>query len=98
MHSEIWYVYMLLCNQKTFYIGITNDLINRIKQHKNKQSFFTKKFSELELVYCEKYKTKFEAAKREKQLKGWSKVKKQKLIKGELGVNTCTEQALEYLH
>ena len=91
-------LYMLLCNQKTFYIGITNDLINRIKQHKNKQSLFTKKFSDLELVYCEKYTTKFEAGKREKQLKGWSRVKKQKLIKGELGVNTCTEQVLEYLY
>jgi len=54
---------------------------------------FTKKFSELKLVYCERYQTKFNAAKREKQLKGWGRAKKQKLIKGELGVNTCTELA-----
>lgn len=89
---------MLLCDQKTFYIGITPELIDRFKEHKNKLSFFTKKFSDLKLIYCEKYDDKFEAAKREKQLKGWSKAKKQKLIKGELGVNTCTEQMLKYLY
>lgn len=50
-----WFVYMLLCDKKTFYIGITNNLKNRINQHKNKLSFFTKKFSDLKLVYCEKY-------------------------------------------
>ena len=81
---------MLLCDQKTFYIGITNDLINRLKTHKNKESFFTRKFSDIELVYCEKYKTKKEVAKREKQLKGWSRAKKQMLIDGKLGINTCT--------
>jgi putative endonuclease len=91
MHSKIWYVYMLLCNQKTFYIGITNDLINRIKQHKNKQSFFTKKFSDVRLIYCERYQSKHLAAIREKQIKGWSRAKKQMLIKGKLGINTCTE-------
>jgi len=45
----------------------------------------------LKLAYCEKYRNKYEAAIREKQLKGWSHSKKQKLISGELGINTCTE-------
>jgi len=91
--NKDWYVYMLLCNQKTFYIGITPDLLSRFREHKKKESFFTKKFSDLKLVYCEKYRNKFEAAKREKQFKGWSRAKKQMLIKGKLGVNTCTEFA-----
>ena len=91
MHNEGWYVYMLLCDQKTFYVGITTDLINRIKQHKNKKSFFTKKFSDVKLVYCERYRNKHQAAVREKQIKGWSRAKKQMLIKGKLGINTCTE-------
>lgn len=93
MTNVIWYVYLLLCDQKTFYVGITDDLRKRIDSHKKKESFFTKKFSDLQLVYCEKYANKYEAAKREKQLKGWSKAKKQKLISGELGINTCTEYA-----
>jgi len=84
------YVYMLLCDQKTFYVGITNDLKKRIEERRNKESFFTKKFSKLKLVYCEKYQSKNEAAKRERQLKGWNKAKKQKLIDGKLGINTCT--------
>ena len=93
MKQEIWYVYILLCDQKTFYVGITNDLKNRIKQHKTRQSFFTKKFSDIHLVYCEKYSTDHEAALREQQLKGWSRTKKEKLINGKLGINVCTEFA-----
>lgn len=86
----VWYVYLLLCNGKTFYVGITNDLVNRIREHKNKQSFFTKKFFQIKLIYCEKYLTKKEAVKREKQFKGWSRTKKQMLIDGKLGINNCT--------
>ncbi|MEK9134960.1 MAG: GIY-YIG nuclease family protein [Patescibacteria group bacterium] len=89
----MWFVYMLLCDRKTFYIGITDNLVFRIENHKNKESFFTKKFSEIKLVYCEKYHSKHEAAIREKQFKGWSRAKKQLLIKGKLGINTCTELA-----
>ena len=82
---------MLLCDQKMYYVGITNDLVNRIKQHKLKKSFFTKKFSDLKLVYCEQHKSEHKSAVREKQIKGWSHTKKQMLIDGKLGINTCTE-------
>ena len=86
----MWYVYMLLCDQKIFYVGITNDLVHRIEQHYKKKSFFTKKFSEIRLVYCEKHKSKKAAVKREKQIKRWSRAKKQMLIDGKLGINSCT--------
>jgi len=91
--QKYWYLYMLLCEQKTYYIGITNDLVDRINRHKKKESFFTKKFSDLKLIYCEQYNDKHEAAIREKQLKGWSRAKKQMLIDGKLGRNICTEYA-----
>ena len=91
MITENWYTYILLCDQKTFYVGMTNDLKNRIIQHKTKQSFFTKKFSDIRLVYCEKYSSNHEAALRERQIKGWNRTKKQMLINGKLGINTCTE-------
>lgn len=90
-NTSSWFVYMLLCDQKTFYVGITTDLKKRITDHRNKQSFFTKQFSDLNLVYCEKYMTEHDAALREKQLKGWSRAKKQLLINGMLGINVCTE-------
>jgi len=62
----MWYVYLLLCDQKTFYVGITTNIVKRTREHTNKESFFTKKFSDIELVYCEKYMTEHEAAIREK--------------------------------
>lgn len=85
-----WYLYMLLCDQKIYYVGISDNLTNRFIQHINKQSFYTKQFSDLKFVYAEKYRNKSEAAKREQQIKGWSKAKKQLLINGRLGYNTCT--------
>ena len=91
MNIQPWYVYILLCDRKTFYIGITKSIRDRLLKHKNHLSFFTKKFSEVELVYCEKYENKYEAAGREKQFKGWSRAKKQMLISGRLGHNRCTE-------
>lgn len=95
--KEHWYVYMLLCDGKTFYVGITPDIVHRISQHKQKDSFFTKKFSHLECVYCERYPIEHEAAVREKQLKGWSHAKKQMLIDGKVGINICTGFAVALL-
>jgi len=92
-NNHDWFVYMLLCDKKAFYIGITNDLARRIENHRNKNSFFTKKFSKLKLIYCEKYQLEKAAVEREKQLKGWSRAKKQLLINGKLGINSCTEFA-----
>ena len=89
----MWYLYMLLCDNKFFYIGITNNLIQRFNKHKNGNTKSAKEFSLIKFVYCEKYNNKFDAAKREKQLKGWSKAKKQMLISERLGINVCTEFA-----
>jgi len=66
-------------------------LKSRLLAHKNKETFFTKKFSNIQLAYCEEYQTKSKAVKREKQLKGWSRAKKQMLIDGKLGINRRTE-------
>lgn len=66
---------------------MTNNLQRRLNEHKEKESFFTKKFSGIKLVYAEKYKSEKEAIGREKQLKGWGRAKKQKLLNGELGIN-----------
>lgn len=89
--NKPWFVYLLLCNKKTFYVGITIDVKNRLFEHKNKESLFTKKFSQIKIVYYEKYTIEKDAVNREKQLKGWSRVKKQMLIDGKLGYNRFTE-------
>ena len=75
-----WLVYILLCDQKIFYVGMTSNLEERLIDHKNGYSPYTKKFSEIELVCQENYKTRTEAERREIQLKGWSVAKKKALI------------------
>ena len=78
-----WFVYILLCDNRKFYVGVTDNLKRRVEQHKKKQSFYTKQFSIIELVHCEKYSTRQQAEHREQQLKGWSAAKKKALIKGD---------------
>ena len=75
-----YFVYILLCDQKTFYIDITKNLEKRLLEHKSKQSFFTKKFFDIVMVYSEQCDDLQSATKREKQLKGWSFAKKKALI------------------
>jgi predicted GIY-YIG superfamily endonuclease len=87
----MWHVYLLLCDQKTFYVGITDNPKERLSEHRAGKSLFTKKFSDIQFVYCENYPDKHQAALRERQIKGWSRAKKQMLIDGKLGYNVCTE-------
>lgn len=77
-----WFVYILLCDQKTYYIGITHNLEQRLKSHKLKQNIATKEFSDLRLVYKEEHLIRHNAERRERQLKGWTFAKKKALIEG----------------
>jgi len=75
-------VYILLCCDNSFYIGFTINLTKRLKNHNNKQgSFYLRSKLPVKLVYYETCPTKEEAIKREKQIKGWSRIKKINLIK-----------------
>ena len=68
-----YFVY-ILANQKngTLYIGVTNDLVKRVWEHKNKFiKGFTNKYSVDRLLYYEVYEDIYAAIYREKQLKGW---------------------------
>ena len=79
----MWFVYILFCDQKMFYVGISQNVQQRLLQHKTGKSQFTKQFSDLKLVYVEKGFNKKSAEIREKQLKGWSRAKKKALINGD---------------
>lgn len=64
------------------YAGVTDNLIKRVWQHKNKLvDGFTKKYNLTKLVYYEVFESIIEAIKREKQIKGGSRRKKIDLIK-----------------
>ncbi len=76
-----YYVYILSNEAKTLYIGITNNLERRIYEHKNKLiDGFTKKYNLTKLVYYETTSEVKDAITREKQLKGWLRMKKITLI------------------
>lgn len=82
-----YFVYILRDNQNRLYIGQTNNLQNREKQQirkTKKAAKFIKDGKGFKLVYYEKYKTRLESMRREKQLKGWTRAKKEALIKGDL--------------
>ncbi|MEF9970650.1 MAG: GIY-YIG nuclease family protein [Ruthenibacterium sp.] len=78
----MYYVYMLTnWNNKVLYTGVTNNLERRLYEHKNKLvDGFTKKYNVYKLVYFD-YTTDVNAAiAREKQIKGWTRIKKNALI------------------
>ena len=78
----MYYVY-ILTNQSNsvLYIGITNDLKRRLREHQNETvEGFTKRYHLHKLVYYETFSHPQEAIAREKQLKGWRRNKKVALI------------------
>jgi len=76
-----YYVYIMTNRSGTLYIGITNNLIRRVYEHKNKLiDGFTKKYNINRLVYFEETSDVYSAILREKQIKGWIRKKKIELI------------------
>ena len=77
-----YYVYIMTNRSGTLYIGVTNDLVRRVYEHRMKLiDGFTKQYHLTQLVYYEAGSDIVEAIAREKQLKGWSRAKKLALIK-----------------
>ncbi|OGH69762.1 MAG: hypothetical protein A3C90_04825 [Candidatus Magasanikbacteria bacterium RIFCSPHIGHO2_02_FULL_51_14] len=81
MRRYTYYIYILASPSGTLYIGVTNHLRRRVWQHKMKLiEGFTKKYNCTRLVYYEEFHDINEAIRREKQLKNWSRKKKEILI------------------
>jgi len=79
---KYYYVYILASKRNgTLYIGMTNNLVRRVWEHKNKLARgFTQKYNIDILIYYEVYDDPQTAITREKQLKNWSRKKKIALI------------------
>ena len=77
----IGYMYILKCNNDSYYTGSTIDLEKRLKEHNTGLgSNHTKKYLPVELVYYEIFQRIDQAFYREKQIQGWSRAKKEALI------------------
>ena len=76
-----YYVYILTNRSKTLYVGVTNNLERRMYEHKAKAvPGFTSKYNITRLVHYEQTSDVTSAIEREKQIKGWLRVKKEALI------------------
>lgn len=79
------FMYILRCSDGSYYTGSTKYLDKRLEQHQNgKGSNHTRKRLPVKLLYYEQYNRIDTAFYREKQVQGWSRAKKEALMRGEL--------------
>ncbi len=73
----MWYVYILLCKDGSFYTGSSNDVERRFLVHlSGKGSKYTRSHKPIKIVYQEELPTKSVALKRELEIKAWSREQK----------------------
>jgi len=80
-----YFVYIGRCRDNAYYTGITNNVERRIAEHNDviDPHCFTYKRRPVELVYQCSFREVSDAIAAEKQIKGWSRAKKEALIRGE---------------
>ena len=89
-----WFVYILRCNDGSYYVGVATDVEDRVREHNSGQGpTFTKKRRPVKLTYAERHESHANARKREAQLKGWRREKKEWLIHGFPSTRPSVRQA-----
>jgi putative endonuclease len=79
--QKTYFVYIMTNRSKTLYTGVTNNLVRRVREHKmGTGSGFAVKYQVNRLVYFERFEDVHNALEREKQIKGWLRMKKIALI------------------
>lgn len=82
MKNKQYFVYIATNKSFTLYTGVTSNLSGRMWQHKEKDvKGFTQRYNINKLIYYEIFDDPYEAIKREKVIKGWTRKKKIALIK-----------------
>jgi len=80
----MYYVYIVQCSDGFYYTGVTNDIEKRVGEHNSGiVGGFTSKRLPIRLVYSQSFQQIQDAISAEKKLKGWSRKKKEALIKGD---------------
>jgi len=79
----MYYVYIVECADRSLYVGCTNDLAKRIKQHNESKwgAHYTKLRRPVTLKFSEEFNALKDARHRESEIKGWRREKKFNLIK-----------------
>ncbi len=80
----MYYLYLIRCSDNSLYCGQTSNLQRRIQEHnfdKSKSAKYLRAKKPVKLVYFEEYPTLQEAMQRERQIKSWTRTKKEALIK-----------------
>lgn len=80
-----YFVYVLQCADKSYYVGFTSNLNERIAKHNSGQGAkWTAHRLPVVLMYSEECESEQAAVSREKQLKGWSRAKKEALVREDM--------------
>jgi len=84
-NKNMFYLYLIECNDNTYYIGVTNDLSRRLIEHQDGLSLnsYTHNRRPIKLKYYLEFDKMSEAIFYEKRLKKWSKAKKEAFFKRE---------------
>jgi putative endonuclease len=85
MKTHNYYIYILTnIGRKVLYIGVTNNVLRRLSEHDqdsiDEKKHFAGKYNAVYLIYWERFQFIYDAIAREKELKGWNRSKKEKLI------------------
>ncbi len=79
-----FYVYILKCNDGSYYTGHTDDIEKRLAEHQNPEKIsYTTTRLPVEIVYLQEIATRVEAIAAERQIQGWSRKKKEALIQND---------------
>jgi predicted GIY-YIG superfamily endonuclease len=77
-------VYILKCADASYYTGHTDNLEKRLASHQSGEvESYTSARLPVELVFCETFGTRVEALEMERRIKGWSRAKKEALMRGD---------------
>jgi len=80
----MWFIYILLCKDGSYYTGSTNNVEKRFKDHLDGHGArYTKSHKPVKVIYREEFASKSEALKYEVKLKKLSRVKKEELVKSQ---------------
>ncbi|MRX48646.1 GIY-YIG nuclease family protein [Pedobacter puniceum] len=79
---KCYYVYILKCRDNSYYTGVTNNIERRIEEHQSGEdkNAYTYNKRPVKLVFCEDFIEINQAIAFEKQIKGWTRKKKEAII------------------